>query len=36
MEVEFGWDGGGVGRVVVVVCKVIFVLNPTSVDVKLV
>ena len=35
MEVEFGWDGGGVGWVVVVVFKVIFVSNPTSVEVKL-
>ena len=34
MEVEFGLDGGGVGWVVV--CKVIFVSNPTSVEVKLV
>ena len=38
MEVEFGLDGGGggVGWVVVVMCKVILVSNPTSVEVKLV
>ena len=36
MEVGFGWDGGGGRWGVGVVCKVIFVLNPTSVEVKLV